>query len=150
MPLLRMSAVAELELYHHVQTSTRGILGVQLYLFDAMMVAPTDVFRRARLYKVDEYFYIWDVTPLMELITDLDIGVMLYDDGALVLAWWSAQLALPATQRPTGLTADLCTPRGRAELVTNRSLRLRALGESGCNWRSIYGKGSETVPGNRM
>ncbi|KAF0308410.1 hypothetical protein FJT64_020363 [Amphibalanus amphitrite] len=70
-----------------------------------------------------------DVTPLTELLTSSDMQYLLGGPAA-VAAWWAWQLRRPPAERPAGLTAELDTPRGRAELLLRPELLLRALGEA--------------------
>ncbi|KAF0310275.1 hypothetical protein FJT64_002019 [Amphibalanus amphitrite] len=57
-----------------------------------------------------------DVTPLTNLLTRSDL-VYLLGDPDRVATWCSQQLRRPLEERRAGLTADLNTPRGRAELL---------------------------------
>ncbi|XP_043196994.1 uncharacterized protein LOC122367711 [Amphibalanus amphitrite] len=70
-----------------------------------------------------------DAAPLLALLTDRDLEYLLGDTAA-VFAWWNSQLQLPADCRPAGMTAPLDTPRGRAELLLQPDLLLRAVGHS--------------------
>ncbi|KAF0310865.1 hypothetical protein FJT64_018269 [Amphibalanus amphitrite] len=63
-----------------------------------------------------------DVTPLTRLLTDSDL-VYLLGEPAAVAAWCRRE-------RPAGLTAELDTPRGRAELLFRPELLLRAFSEA--------------------
>ncbi|XP_043215744.1 uncharacterized protein LOC122378576 isoform X1 [Amphibalanus amphitrite] len=70
-----------------------------------------------------------DAAPLLALLTDRDLKYLLGDTAA-VFAWWNRQLQLPTDCRPAGMTAPLDTLRGRAELLLQPDLLLRAVGHS--------------------
>ncbi|KAF0307339.1 hypothetical protein FJT64_021287 [Amphibalanus amphitrite] len=67
-----------------------------------------------------------DATPLTNLLTRSDL-VYLLGDPDRVATWCSQQLRRPLEERPAGLTADLNTPRGRAELLLRPELLLQAV-----------------------
>ncbi|XP_043212598.1 uncharacterized protein LOC122376725 [Amphibalanus amphitrite] len=67
-----------------------------------------------------------DVTPLIQLLTRSDL-VSLLGDPDRVATWCTQQLRRPLEERPAGLTAELNTPRGRAELLLRPELLLQAV-----------------------
>ena len=67
-----------------------------------------------------------DVGPLIQLLTRSDLDLLLGDPDK-VATWWRQQLRRPLEERPTGLTAGLDTPRGRAELLLRPELLLQAV-----------------------
>ncbi|XP_043241959.1 uncharacterized protein LOC122391781 [Amphibalanus amphitrite] len=67
-----------------------------------------------------------DVTPLIQLLTRSDLELLLGDPDR-VASWCSQQLRRPLEERPAGLTTELDTPRGRAELLLRPELLLQAL-----------------------
>ncbi|XP_043210608.1 uncharacterized protein LOC122375343 [Amphibalanus amphitrite] len=69
-----------------------------------------------------------DVTPLTRLLTESDLELLLGDPRG-VTTWWGRQLHRPLAERPAGLTAELDTPRGRAELLLRPGLLTRAISE---------------------
>ena len=69
------------------------------------------------------------MTPLLALLTESDLENLLGDPAA-VAAWCRQQLCRPPAERPAGLTAELSTPQGRAELLLQPELLLRAVSEA--------------------
>ncbi|KAF0290336.1 hypothetical protein FJT64_011454 [Amphibalanus amphitrite] len=67
-----------------------------------------------------------DVGPLMQLLTRSDLDLLLGDPDK-VATWCSQQPRRPLEEQPAGLTAELDTPRGRAELLLKPELLLQAL-----------------------
>ncbi|KAF0307200.1 hypothetical protein FJT64_021411 [Amphibalanus amphitrite] len=67
-----------------------------------------------------------DVGPLIQVLTRSDLDLLLGDPDK-VATWCSQQLRRPLEERPAGLTAELDTPRGRAELLLQPELLLQAL-----------------------
>ena len=124
---LHRSAETELEFMHHY-----GQVGLEAHrtLLEAMLVAPDDLVGRARLTSQGGGVYTWDVAPLLALLTDSDMELLLGDRVA-VAAWCHQQLCQAPEERPEGLTAELDTPRGRADLLLNPDLLLQACLETG-------------------
>ena len=102
--------------------------GSQCFLLQAMLVAPADLVSGVRQISLDDDILVWDVTPLMALLTESDLQYVLGDPAA-VADWCRRQLRRPPAERPAGLTAELDTPRGRAELLLQPELMLQALSE---------------------
>ena len=112
-------------LYHHKS----GTYQQQCYLLQALAVAPADLVAGMRLTSLGGDMYTWPVTPLLNLLTESDLRRLLGDPAA-VAAWCRQQLSRPPAERPAGLTAELNTPRGRAELLLQPELYLRAVSET--------------------
>ena len=124
---LRNSAEKELDCMHHC-----GQVGLEARrtLMEAMLVAPDDLVGSARLSSQGDGVHTWDVAPLLALLTNSDMQLLLGDPVA-VAAWCHQQLCRPPAERPEGLTAELDTPRGRADLLLNPDLLLQACSETG-------------------
>ena len=121
--------------YEYHQMS--GTCGQQCFLLQALVVAPTDLMTGMRLTSLGGDMFTWPVTPLMELLTELDLKELL-GDPAKVAAWCRQQLCRPPVERPAGLTAELDTPRGRAELLLQPELYLRAVSETVPIGRAVW------------
>ncbi|KAF0297243.1 Protein MB21D2 [Amphibalanus amphitrite] len=94
-----------------------ALVGPQLLLLRALLVAPPEVAGRARLSADGAGGLRWDAAPLVALLTD-DQWAMLVRRPAAVAAW---------CRHHGTLTAELNTPRGRADLLLNGPLMERAL-----------------------
>ena len=92
-------------------------------------MAPADLVGGVRLTSLGGDMFTWPVTPLLNLLTGSDLRYLLGDPAA-VAAWCRRQLCRPPAERPAGLTAELDTPRGRAELLLQPELLLRAVREA--------------------
>ena len=114
--------------------SYSGSYKQQCYLLQALCVAPADLVGGVRLTSLGGDMFTWPVTPLLNLLTWSDLQLLLGGPDE-VAAWCRWQLCRPPAERPAGLTAELDTPRGRAELLLQPELQLRAV--------------SEAVPGGR-
>ena len=101
----------------------------QCYLLQALAVAPADLVPDMHLTSLGDDMFAWPVTPLLNLLTERDMETMLHEPAA-VAAWCRQQLCRPPAERPAGLTVDLNTPRGRAELLLQPELFLRAVSET--------------------
>ena len=106
-----------------------GTCQQQCLLLQALVVAPTDLMTGMRLASLGGDMFTWPVAPLTDLLTESDLEGLLGDPAA-VAAWCRQQLCRPPAERPAGLTAELDTPRGRAELLLQPELYLRALRET--------------------
>ena len=103
-----------------------GTYHQQCLLLMALSVAPTALMTGMRLASLGEDMLTWPVTPLLDLLTESDMERLL-GDPAKVAVWCRQQLCRPPAERPADLTAELDTPRGRAELLLQPELYLRAL-----------------------
>ena len=92
-------------------------------------MAPADLVPDMRLKSLGDDMFAWPVTPLLSLLTKSDMESLLGVPAA-VAAWCRQQLCRPPAERPAGLTAELNTPRGRAELLLQPELYLRAISEA--------------------
>ena len=101
----------------------------QCRLLQALAVAPADLVAGMRLSPVGDDMFAWPVTPLLNLLTEPDMELLLREPAA-VAAWCRQQLCRPPAERPAGLTAELNTPQGRAELLLQPELFHRAITES--------------------
>ena len=101
----------------------------QCRLLQALAVAPADLVTGMQLTPLGGDMFTWPVTPLLNLLTESDLEFLLGDLGA-VATWCHQQLCRPPAERPAGLTAELETPRGRAELLLQPELLLRAFSEA--------------------
>ena len=135
--------------------SKSGTYRQQCKLLQALTVAPADLTARMRLTSLGGDVFTWPVTPLLELLTERDMEYLLRKPAA-VAAWWRQQLRRPPAERPAGLTAELNTPQGRAELLLQPELFLRAvseavperrdcMAESGPERRRSCGNGEQTT-----
>ena len=106
-----------------------GTYRQQCFLLQALAVAPADLVRDMHLTPLGGDRFAWPVTPLTDLLTQSDM-VDLLGEPAAVAAWCRQQLCRPPAERPAGLTAELNTPRGRAELLLQPELYLRAVSEA--------------------
>ena len=111
-------------------------LNMQSYLLQALMAAPDDVKVRCRLTSRGDGMYSWDAGPLVALLTPSDLQRLVFDPAA-VSAWLERQHRLPPERLPTGLPADLNSPRAWADLLLNPPLLARALRESVPVWWDI-------------
>ena len=115
-----------------LQWRYRGSSGTywqQCRLLQALAVAPADLVSGMQLTSLGGDMFTWRVTPLLNLLTESDLEDLLGDPAA-VAAWCRQQLCRPPAERPAGLTAELDTPRGRAELLLQPELYLRAVSEA--------------------
>ena len=119
----------ERRLLQWVYRRDSGTYWQQCYLLQALAVAPADLVSGMQLTSLGGDMFTWPVTPLLNLLTESDLEHLLGDPAA-VAAWCRQQLCLPPAERPAGLTAELDTPRGRAELLLQPELRLRAFSEA--------------------
>ena len=101
----------------------------QCLLLQAMLVAPSGLVSGTRPTSPDDDMFAWDVTPLLAMLTEADLDGIL-GDSAAVTNWCRRQLRRPPAERPAGLTAGLDTPRGRAELLMQPELMLKAVSEA--------------------
>ena len=106
-----------------------GTYGQQCYLLQALAVAPADLVPDMHLTSLGGDRFAWPVTPLTDLLTQYDMEYLLCEPAA-VAAWCRQQLCRPPAERPAGLTAELNTPRGRAELLLQPELYIRAVSEA--------------------
>ncbi|KAF0288897.1 hypothetical protein FJT64_012786 [Amphibalanus amphitrite] len=121
-PLLLASEHQLLQWYYRCRT---GAYHQQCYLLQALMVAPEDVFCAVRLTAGDGERYTWDAAPLVATLIDRDMRYLTGDPSAAA-AWCHRQLSVPPEERPqAGLTAELDSPRGRAELLLQPELVVR-------------------------
>ncbi|KAF0303893.1 hypothetical protein FJT64_024197 [Amphibalanus amphitrite] len=122
-PLVRTAPLL-LQLWHYSQS---GPHRQQCYLFMAWTVVdPADLVSGEPMASPASDIVTLDVTPLTNLLTRSDL-VYLLGDPDRVATWWSQQLRRPLEERPAGLTAELDTPRGRAELLLRPELLLQAV-----------------------
>ncbi|XP_043215537.1 uncharacterized protein LOC122378492 [Amphibalanus amphitrite] len=122
-PLLRTAPLL-LQWYHYSDSGTHS---QQCYLFMAWVVVdPADLVGGTVVTSPVSDTVTLDVTPLIQLLTRSDLEIML-DDPDRVATWCSQQLRRPLEERPAGLTAELDTPRGRAELLLRPELLLQAV-----------------------
>ena len=119
--------------YRHDSVTSRQ----QCCLLQALAVAPADLVTGMRLTSLGADMFAWPVTPLVDLLTTSDMESLLGVPAA-VAAWCRQQLCLPPAERPAGLTAELNTPRGRAELLLQPELYLRALSEAVPAKRAVW------------
>ena len=114
-----------------------GTYQLQCLLLQALAVAPADLVPDMHLTSLGDGMFAWPVTPLTDLLTQSDM-VDLLDEPAAVAAWCRQQLCRPPAERPAGLTAELNTPRGRAELLLQPELFLRAVSEAVPGRRAVW------------
>ena len=108
-------------------------------LLQALSVAPADLTAGMRLSSLGGDMFAWSATPLLALLTESDLEYVLGDPAA-VADWCHRQLCRSPAERPTGLTAELDTPRGRAELLLQPELLLRAVCEAVPTARAAWEK----------
>ena len=101
----------------------------QCYLLQALVVAPADLVTGMQLMSLGDDMFTWPVAPLLSLLTESDMRFLLGNPAA-VANWCHRQMCRPPAERPAGLTAELDTPRGRAELLLQPELLLRAVNEA--------------------
>ncbi|KAF0307707.1 Reticulocyte-binding protein 2 a [Amphibalanus amphitrite] len=122
-PLVRTAPLL-LQWYHYKDS---GTFRQQCYLFMAWAVVdPADLVSGAPVTSSASESVTLDVTPLTNLLTRPDLEFLLGDPDK-VATWCSQQLRRPLEERPAGLTAELDTPRGRAELLLRPELLLQAV-----------------------
>ena len=109
----------------------------QCLLLQALTVAPAELVARMQLKSLGSGMFTWDVAPLLAVLTESDMEFHLGDPAA-VAAWCHQQLCRLPKERPAGLTAELDTPRGRAELLLQPELLLRALSEAVPDRRAVW------------
>ena len=122
----RLSQHRQLQQLYHRRSATYI---QQCCLLQALSVAPADLAARMQLTSLGGDIFAWPVTPLLELLTESDMNKLL-GDSAAVADWCHQQLRRPPAERPAGLTAELNTARGRAELLLQPELFHRALSEA--------------------
>ncbi|KAF0307338.1 hypothetical protein FJT64_021286 [Amphibalanus amphitrite] len=111
-PSLVRTAPLLLQWYHYKDSETHY---QQCYLFMAWTVVDlADLVGGTLMTSPASDIVTLDVTPLTNLLTRSDL-VYLLGDPDRVATWCSQQLRRPLEERPAGLTAELDTPRGRAE-----------------------------------
>ena len=107
-----------------------GAYRQQCCLLLASSVAPADLVSEMRPTTLDGGdMFTWPATPLLALLSESELRYLLGDPAA-VAAWCHRQLLCPPEERTTDLTAELDTPQGRAELLLQPELLLRALREA--------------------
>ncbi|XP_043244973.1 uncharacterized protein LOC122393211 [Amphibalanus amphitrite] len=122
-PLVRTAPLL-LQWWHY---SNSGTYNQQCYLFMAWVVVdPADLVGETLMTSSVSDIVTLDVTPLIQLLTRSDLEFLLGDPDR-VATWCSLQLRRPLEERPAGLTAELDTPRGRAELLLRPELLLQAV-----------------------
>ena len=127
--IFRLAAANQQHLLWWRYRFVSGVYQRQCYLLQALAVAPADLVGAMQLTSIGGDMFTWPVTPLLNLLTESDLEYLLGDPAA-VAAWCHQQLCRPPAERPAGLTAELDTPRGRAELLLQPELLLRALSEA--------------------
>ena len=90
------------------------------FMFLALTVAPDDVMTQCRLTSRGDNMFIWDVAPLVDLLTQRDL-VDILGDPAAVDAW---------LREHHRLSSGLSSPRALADLLLNTPLLLEALRQS--------------------
>ena len=113
-------------------------------LLQALVVAPADLLSGVRLTSPGGDMFTWPAAPILALLTEADLRLLLGDPAA-VAAWCHRQLRRPPAERPAGLTAELDTPRGRAELLLQPELLLRAFSEAVPGMRKKWHKMDENT-----
>ena len=115
-----------------------GTYWQQCQLLQALAVAPDDLVANMRLLSSDGVMFTWSAAPLLALLNEMDLEFILCDPDA-VADWCRQQLCRPPAERPAGLTAELNTPRGRAELLLQPELLLQASREAEpIIWRVVW------------
>ena len=132
-----LSRLSQRRLLQWVYRSHSGTYWQQCHLLLALSVAPADLTAEMRLTSRGDDQFTWPVTPLTDLLTEWDMEVLL-GEPAKVAAWCRQQLCRPPAERPAGLTAELDTPRGRAELLLQPELFLRAVSEAVPAWWAVW------------
>ena len=125
--LCRLSQHQLLQRSYH---SDSGAYQQQCFLLQALAVAPADMVPDMRLKSLGDGMYAWSATPLTNILTERDMERFLSDHSDAVADWCHQQLCRPLVERPAGLTAELNTPRGRAELLLQPELYLQAFSEA--------------------
>ncbi|XP_043212630.1 uncharacterized protein LOC122376752 isoform X2 [Amphibalanus amphitrite] len=123
-PRLVRTAPLLLQWWHYTISRTYR---QQCYLFMAWMVVDSSDMQGGRpmTSQVNDIVTL-DVGPLIQLLTRSDLDLLLGDPDK-VATWCSKQLRRPLEERPAGLTAELDTPRGRADLLLRPELLLQAV-----------------------
>ncbi|KAF0287482.1 Reticulocyte-binding protein 2 a [Amphibalanus amphitrite] len=123
-PPLARTAPLLLQWWHYTESRTYR---QQCYLFMAWLVVDSADMQGGRpmTSQVSDIVTL-DVAPLIQLLTRTDLEYLLGDPDK-VETWCSQQLRRPLEERPAGLTAELDTPRGRAELLLRPELLLQAV-----------------------
>ena len=124
-----LSRLSQHRLLQWLYRRLSGTYRQQCFLLLALSVAPADLTAEMRLTSRGDDQFTWPVTPLLALLTERDMERLLGKPDA-VAAWCRQQLRRPPAERPAGLTAELDTPRGRAELLLQPELFLRAVSEA--------------------
>ena len=132
-----LSRLSQHRLLQWMYRSDSGKHQQQCHLLQALFVAPADLVTGMRLTSLGGDVFTWPVTPLLDLLTKSDMESLLCEPAA-VAAWCRQQLSRPPAERPAGLTADLDTPRGRAELLLQPELFYRAVSEAVPTKRAIW------------
>ena len=110
--------------YHHDNSGTNY---QQCLLLSAWAVLdPVDLASGIQVRSPPGDIVTLDVSPLMAILTMSDLQFLLAKPAA-VADWCHRQLQRPPAERPAGLTAELDTPRGRADLLLQPELLLRVL-----------------------
>ena len=109
----------------------------QCCFLHALLVAPTDLVGGMQLKSLGGDMLAWPVAPLLALLTEADLQPLL-GAPARVAGWCRDQLCRPPAERPAGLTAGLDTPQGRAEVLLQPELQMRAVIEAVPTGRSVY------------
>ena len=122
-----------------------GAYRQQCYLLLAFSVAPADLVSEMRLTTLDGGdTFTWPVKPLLALLSESELRRLLGDPAA-VAAWCHRQLLCPPEERTTDLTAELDTPQGRAELLLQPELLLRAFWEAVPLWTVSWQMNDKTL-----
>ncbi|XP_043211737.1 uncharacterized protein LOC122376107 [Amphibalanus amphitrite] len=126
-PRLVRGAPHLLPSWHYMKSATYR---QQCHLFMAWSVIdPEDLAREVGETSQNVDLFTLDVTTLTRLLIPTDIHNLVIAPTP-VAEWCGWQLQLPPAERPAGLTAELDTPRGRAELLLRPELLLRAIREA--------------------
>ncbi|KAF0295876.1 Reticulocyte-binding protein 2 a [Amphibalanus amphitrite] len=123
-PPLVHTAPLLLQWWHYTDS---GAFRQQCYLFMAWVVVDSaDLLDGTPMTSQVNDIVTLDAGPLIQLLTRSDLDLLLGDPDK-VATWWRQQLRRPLEERPAGLTAELDTPRGRAELLLRPELLLQAV-----------------------
>ena len=142
---LGRSAQSLLQAYHRGRS---GQFLQQCSLFMAWAVLDAaDLVSGEQLTPSDGDIITLDATPLTQLFTDANLQLLLGDPAA-VAAWCHQQLQRPPAERPAGLTSELDTPRGRAELLLQPELLLQAFSEAAPDSRDVWKKCDDAMVAN--
>ncbi|KAF0307347.1 Reticulocyte-binding protein 2 a [Amphibalanus amphitrite] len=126
-PRLVRGAPHLLPSWHYMKSATYR---QQCHLFMAWSVIdPEDLAREVGETSPNVDLFTLDVTTLTRLLIPTDIHNLVIAPTP-VAEWCVWQLQQPPAERPAGLTAELDTPRGRAELLLRPELLLRAIREA--------------------